>query len=120
VLDYRWYEVAKYLLRPTFGTVSYPIFMNLNAWNKLTDQQKQLMLAEGRKVEDMWFNEWVKLGEEETRQLLSRGAQITEMGAEQRTKANKALADTLFQLGLQYNAKDVGELREFGKAKGLY
>ena len=67
-----------------------------------------------------WVAEWVKLGEEETRQLLSRGDQITEMGAEQRTKANKALADTLFQLGLQYNAKDVGELREFGKAKGLY
>jgi len=120
VLDYRWYEVAKYLLRPTFGTVVYPIFMNLNAWNRLTDQQKQLMLSEGRKVEDMWFTEWVKLGDEETRQLLSRGAQITEMGQAQRAKANKALADTLFQLGLQYNAKDVGELREFGKAKGLY
>jgi hypothetical protein len=28
--------------------------------------------------------------------------------------------DTLFQLGMQYNAKDVGELREFAKAKGLY
>lgn len=120
VLNYRWYEVAKHLLRPTFGNLVHPIFMNLNAWNRLTDQQKQLMLGEGRKIEDMWLAEWTKLSDEEHGKLLERGAQVTNMGEAQRAKVNKAMADTLFQLGLQYNAKDVGELREFGKAKGLY
>ena len=120
VLDYRWYEVAKYLLRPTFGNLAHSILINLNTWNRLTDQQKQLMLAEGRKIEDLWFTEWVRLGDEEHRELLARGSQVTQMGEAQRAKVNKALADTLFQLGSQYNAKDVGELREFGKSKGLY
>jgi TRAP-type transport system periplasmic protein len=91
VLDYRWHEVAKYIMRPTFGTVVYPIFMNLSAWNRLTDQQIKLILDEGRKVEDMWFTEWVKLGDEEAKQLIARGAQLTDIGADKKAKLNKAL-----------------------------
>lgn len=33
---------------------------------------------------------------------------------------NKALVDTLFEIGIRYNSKDISELREFAKAKGLY
>lgn len=120
VLDYRWYEVAKYVMRPTFGTVVYPIFMNLAAWNKLTEAQRTLMLDEGRKVEDMWFTEWVKLGDAEAKTLVERGAQLTNIGEEKKAVLNKALADTLFQIGLKNNAKDVGELRDWAKSKGLY
>jgi TRAP-type C4-dicarboxylate transport system substrate-binding protein len=120
VLDYRWYEVGKYLLRPTFGKVVYPIFMNLNAWNKLTDAQRQLMLAEGRKVEDMWFGEWVKLGDAEYRELVARGAQTTEMGAAQKAKLARAFYDTLWDIALKYNTREIEPLRDFAKAKGLY
>lgn len=120
VLDYRWYEVAKYITRPTFGTVVYPIFMNLAAWNKLTEPQQKLMLDEGRKVEDMWFTEWVKLADAEAKELQARGAQITNLGDDKKGKLNKALADTLFQLAEKTNAKDTGELLDFAKSKGLY
>jgi TRAP-type C4-dicarboxylate transport system substrate-binding protein len=120
VLDYRWYEVAKYIVRPTFGMLTYPIFFNLDAWNRLSDQQKQILLGEGSKVEDLFFPEWTKLADEEAAKLAERGTQITQVGNEKKDGLNKALVDTLFQLGMQYNAKDVGELREFAKAKGLY
>jgi TRAP-type transport system periplasmic protein len=120
VLDYRWYEVAKYLVRPTFGMLAYPIFFNLEAWKKLNDQQKQIFLDEGRKAEDAFFPEWTKLADDEAAKLAERGVRITQVGVEKKDGLNKALVDTLFQLGMQYNAKDVGELREFAKAKGLY
>lgn len=120
VLDYRWYEVAKYLLRPTFGKVVYPIFMNLNAWNKLTDAQRKIMLDEGRKVEDTWFAEWVQLGDEEYRQLIAKGAQPTEMGAPQKAKLTRALYDTLWEVALKLNTREIEPLRDFAKAKGLY
>ena len=120
VLDYRWYEVAKYLVRPTFGMLTYPIFFNLDAWKKLPDQQKQIFLDEGRKAEDGFFPEWTKLAEDEATTLAERGVQTTQVGADKKDGLNKALVDTLFQLGTQYNAKDVGELRDFAKAKGLY
>lgn len=120
VLDYRWYEVAPNLLRPTFGKVIYPIMMNLNAWNKLTDAQRQIMLEEGRKAEDMWYGEWTKLADAEHRELLKRGAQVTEMGTSQKAKLARALADTTWEVALKYNAKEIEPLRDFAKAKGLY
>jgi hypothetical protein len=52
--------------------------------------------------------------------LTEHGAQITYVGTEKRDGVNKAVVDTLFQLGMQYNSKNVGELREFAEAKGLY
>lgn len=120
VLGYRWYEVGKYLLRPTFGTVIYPIFVNLDAWNKLDDNQRKIMLDEGRKIEDAWFVEWVRLADEEREQLLAKGVKLTEMGEPQKAKLWRALADTLWEVALQRNSKDVSDLREFAKAKGLY
>jgi TRAP-type C4-dicarboxylate transport system substrate-binding protein len=120
VLDYRWYEVAKYIARPTFGMLTYPIFFNLNAWNKLTDPQRKILLDEGRKIEDLFYVEWTKLADEEAAKLMQNGAQITNIGGDRKDQLNKALVDTLFQLGMQYNPKDIGELREFAKTKGLY
>jgi TRAP-type C4-dicarboxylate transport system substrate-binding protein len=120
ILDYRWYEVAKYLVRPTFGLLTYPIFMNLTAWNKLPESQKEILLDEGRKAEDHFFVEWIRLADDEAAKLKERGAQITEVGADKRDKLNKALVDTLFELGMKSNPKDVGELQEFAKARGLY
>jgi TRAP-type transport system periplasmic protein len=120
VLDYRWYEVAKYLVRPTFAMLTYPIFFNLDAWNKLNDRQKKILLDEGRKAEDLFYPEWTKLAEEEAAKLKERGVQIVEVGADKRDKMNKALVDTLFEIGLKSSPKDVGELRDFARAKGLY
>jgi TRAP-type C4-dicarboxylate transport system substrate-binding protein len=120
VLDYRWYEVAKYAVRPTFGMLTYPIFFNLDAWKRLSDQQRAILLQEGRKAEDSFFPEWTRLADDEAAKLAERGVQITYVGPEKKDGLNKALVDTLFQLGTQYNPKDVGELREFAKAKGLY
>ena len=100
--------------------LAYPIFFNLTAWNKLTDQQKKILLEEGQKAEDDFFVEWIRLADEEAAKLKGRGAQITEVGADKKDKLNKALVDTLFELGMKSSPKDVGELREFAKAKGLY
>jgi TRAP-type transport system periplasmic protein len=120
VLDYRWYEVAKYILRPTFGMLTYPIFFNLNAWSKLTPQQQKILLDEGRKAEDHFFVAWNKLADAELAELKKRGAQMTEVGKDKHDKMNKALVDTLFEIGLKTSPKDVGELRDFARSKGLY
>ena len=49
--DYKIYEVAGYLARPTFGYISTTIFMNLDKYNRLTDQEKQWVDAAGIKSE---------------------------------------------------------------------
>ena len=40
VLGMRWYEVAKYMLRPGFGLSTYLFLMNLDTWNKLSDAER--------------------------------------------------------------------------------
>jgi TRAP-type transport system periplasmic protein len=115
VLDYRWYEVAKYLARPTFGMLAYPIFFNLDAWKKLSDQQKQIFLDEGRKAEDSFFPEWTKLADEEAAKLAERGVQITYVGAEKKDGLNKALVDGLFELGMKKEPKDIRACLQLGR-----
>ena len=120
MLDYRWYEVAKYVTRPSFGMLAYPIFFNLNAWNRLTPQQKEILLEEGRKAEDAFYPEWVKLADDEAAKLAERGVQISEINPAKHESLHKALADTLFQMGLRTKPEEVGELRDFARSKGLY
>lgn len=119
VLGYRWYEVAKYLVRPTFGRLVYPIFFNLDAWNKLTDQQKKIISDEARKSEDAFYVEWVKMANDEEAQLKAKGSQITELKIP-KDKLNKELGDAEFEIAIKQDPKNIGELREFAKSKGLY
>jgi len=119
VLNMRWYEVAKYLLRPSFGLNHYMILVNLNAWNRLTDAERNAMLAEGRKVEEIWFKEYDRMVDEEEVELTKRGMQITEMGAEQKAKVQAAWASAQWDLVEKKNPQEGKDLRALLKSKGL-
>jgi TRAP-type transport system periplasmic protein len=119
VLSMRWYEVAKYMLRPSFGLSHYLFLMNLTAWNRLTDAEKAIMLAEGRKVEDIWFKEYDRMVDEEEAELVKRGMQVTEMGAAQKTKLQAAWASAQWDLAEKKNGQEAKDLRELLKRQGL-
>lgn len=120
ILANRWNEPARYLLRPSFGVAVYPVFMNLDAWNKLTPAQQKIMLEEGRKIEDTFYSEWSRLVDEEHKKLLAAGSTITEMGAEQRKKMAASWSDALWAAARsQKNATDIDSLHAFAKKNGL-
>ncbi len=119
LLGYRWYEVAKYLVRPAFGYVVQPIFMNLAAWNKLSEADKKMLLQEGRRIEDQWDKEAARLAAEEEKALLGKGMMITQMGDAQKAKLKQAWSDGLWDLTSQKAKKDIDELRAFAKRNGL-
>jgi TRAP-type C4-dicarboxylate transport system substrate-binding protein len=119
VLAMRWYEVAKYMLRPTFGLSHYLLLVNLNAWNRLTDAERNAMLAEGRKVEDIWFKEYDRMVDEEEAELIKRGMQITEMGPQQKAKLQAAWAAAQWELVEKKNGQEGKDLRELLKKAGL-
>ena len=57
ILDYKWYEVTKYLLRPRFGDTVYGVLVNLDSWNKLPKDLQNTVIqvvmemeVEGRKT----------------------------------------------------------------------
>jgi TRAP-type C4-dicarboxylate transport system substrate-binding protein len=119
VLGMRWYEVAKYMLRPSFGRAHYLFLMNLNAWNRLTDAERNILLAEGRKAEETWFKEYDRLVQEEEAALIQRGMQITEMGAAQKAKVQPAWAQAQWDLAAKKNGQEAKDLRELLKRQGL-
>lgn len=119
VLGMRWYEVAKYMLRPSFGVAHYLFLMNLNAWNRLTDAERNILLAEGRKAEETWFKEYDRMVQDEEAALIQRGMQITEMGTEQKTKVQPAWAQAQWDLAEKKSGQEAKDLRELLKRQGL-
>lgn len=119
VLNYRWNEVAKYALRPGMGTNIQPILMNLDAWNKLPEADRQILLQEGRKAEDAWYKTAPRLWQEEEKGMIAKGMKMTQMGKAQKAKLRSTWQDGLFELGATKNAKDVEEFRQFARSKKL-
>lgn len=121
VLALRWYEVAKYLLRPAYGFSIQPIFMNLNAWNRLSDAERKILLDEGRKIEDAWYREAGRLAEEEEKALIAKGMMLTQVGPALRAKVPSAFSEGLWEIAAQNpkTRKDVEDLRQFARQKGL-
>jgi TRAP-type C4-dicarboxylate transport system substrate-binding protein len=120
-LSFRWNEVSKYLLRPAFGVETAPILMNLNAWNRLSEADRQIIQQEARKVEDAFFKEVVRMWQDEEKALFAKGMAITQMGEAQKAKLHAAWADGIWALAAapEKNRKDVEELRQFARSKKL-
>jgi TRAP-type transport system periplasmic protein len=119
VLDYKWNEVAKYLLRPLFGSSSYYLFINLNTWKGLSKSQQAVLVDEGQKIGEFWDTEWLRLTKLEQDKLLAAGSKVTEVSPELGNKLSAAFADGLWTLSSASDPTGTAELRAFAKAHGL-
>src|SRR3546814_12271827 len=43
-LQYKWHEVTNYMLKPTFGQNTHQIFINIRRWDRLSEQEQQLLI----------------------------------------------------------------------------
>lgn len=119
-VNYRWYEVAKYMLRPSVGFNFNPVLMNLDAWNNLTPEEQQIFTEIGHKYEGIWYEAAGELMRQEEQALLDRGMQIVEMGAAKQEDLRQVWSDGLWQLGIESNGRAVTEeMRAVAAEKGL-
>jgi len=72
-LDYKWYEVVKYMIRPRFGEVVSPILVNLNSWNGLSKDLQDLLTKTVIEMEDEYRSAMIGSVESEERELQNRG-----------------------------------------------
>jgi TRAP-type transport system periplasmic protein len=119
VLAMRWYEVAKYMLRPSFGLSHYLFLMNLNSWNRLSDSERGVLSAEGRKSEEIWFKEYDRMVQEEEAELIKRGMQVTEMGADQKAKLQATWASAQWDLAEKKSGQEAKDLHELLRRQSL-
>ena len=118
-LDYRWVEVAKYLLRPGFGVNYEPLFMNLDAWEALSKEDQDILNNVARRVEKAWVENATQVWSEEEQALIKQGAKITEMGPAQQEKLQEAWSQGLIKQATAKDAKLTEELVDFARSNGM-
>lgn len=119
VKDFKWQEVAGYMVRPTFGSISMMITMNLAKYNSLTPEQRKWVDEAGRKTEldsDAFFK---KLIEEEFAFLKSKGMKETVMNSEDAKNVEKFWNDGLWKMAQQTSGDAGKKFQELAMQKGM-
>lgn len=88
VKDFKWNEVADYMVRPTFGSITMMIMMNLNKYNSLPAEERRWIDEAGKKTELdslAFFNARV---DSEIKYLENKGMKYTQMSSDDAKKVN--------------------------------
>jgi TRAP-type C4-dicarboxylate transport system substrate-binding protein len=119
MISLRWNEVTKYRMRPTFGAVTVPVFINLNRWNKLTKQEQSIMEEAGRQneLEVYWLVRQMQMKEEKELDRLGMSYQF--LPAEKAAKIEAVYAQGIHELAEKCCGKEARELRKLAADAGL-
>lgn len=118
-VNFKWYEVAPYIARPTFGVSTHILFMNLDAWNELSASQQQLLLEEGRQLEHDAIKTFNKVIEEEVATLKSHGVEETRF-SQPAEQIQKYWNDGVWDVAMKApTAADAKAMRELALEAGL-
>jgi TRAP-type C4-dicarboxylate transport system substrate-binding protein len=75
-IDYKWYEVAKYMLRPRFGENVTVFLVNLNSWNRLPKDLQELLTKIVMEMEEEGRAAMASSLESEEKELQKRGMEL--------------------------------------------
>jgi TRAP-type C4-dicarboxylate transport system substrate-binding protein len=100
IKEQNWHEVAGYLSRPVFGATSAYIFMNLDAWNGLSNDQQVLIERAAIEIEKEVQINFDAMAMEEEAFLLSNGMQLTQIPAEEASKLNTLMFEGAWQVAM--------------------
>jgi len=119
-IDFKWYEVAKYMTRPTFGHSSYTLTMNMDKFKALGEADRNTLVEEAKKAE-YWGMEAMD------KQVQSDIVKMSELGMIE-TKFEKARFDDtmakyyggLWEVAAEHkgSADAVKQLHELAKKTG--
>lgn len=120
-VNFKWYEVAKYMMRPRFGVSPYTVTMNLNKFNKMTKEDQKLLLDLGRKLEQKVPALFDDATNNEIAKLKELGVQETALEPTVGKNMVDGFIKGIWNLSMDGNKKTAGrvmELYEMAKAKG--
>ncbi|MDB5568850.1 MAG: dctP 8 [Hyphomicrobiales bacterium] len=118
-LDLRFYEVAKYYVRPSFGVSTLLIFANLDAWSKISPADQAAVLEVGKKVEKHIYSVFDKMADDEAAELRKRGVQETKPSPENVAKMNGYWMEGVWDLVKKKNGAEADSLLKLVMDKKL-
>jgi TRAP-type C4-dicarboxylate transport system substrate-binding protein len=120
-VDFKWYEVTKYMVRPTWGNSLHFLLANLEKFNKLAPAERDALVKEGAAIELSGMDAMDKRTADEIVELKKHGITEVQANAETFRKAVDIFTEGLWQQAI--GAKATGErakaFREFVTAKGI-
>ncbi|MBW3097256.1 TRAP transporter substrate-binding protein DctP [Pseudohoeflea coraliihabitans] len=118
-LDYGWFEVADYFLRPAFGTGTYMILMNLEKWDSLDEAEQTLLLDQGVALEKQAIVKLAEVANKEEAALKERGMQATSICGDKAQTVEHDWAEGVWALGIERGGERVKALKEAVTEAGL-
>lgn len=118
-LQFKWYEVAPYMMRPTFGVVTHQIFMNKDKWDALSAEDQAIMLKAGADLEKAAYQEFTDRASAELDAMEKAGAKYTDLGATQKAELDKIWRDGVWGLASSISGADADNLRAMLKKNGM-
>ena len=109
VKDFKWQEVASYIVRPVFGSITMMMSMNLKKYNSLTPEQRKWIDEAGKQAEldsDAFFKNLIA---EELKYLQSAGMKITNMNPDDAKNVEKYWNEGLWKMAQQTSGADVAK-----------
>lgn len=119
VKDFKWQEVAGYMVRPVFGSISMMLTMNLKKYNSLPADQRKWIDEAGKKTEldsDAFFK---KLINDEFAFLKSKGMKETKMNANDAKNVEKYWNEGLFSMAQKTSGASGKEFQKLAIKKGM-
>ena len=119
LVNLKFYEVVKYMARPTFGGSNTFIMMNLKKWQSLDSKTQDVMKAAAKKVEDgmPWFAQKEQLEDEQG--MIVNGARYTYFETENAARLTRLFDEGLWAQAVRKSGAPAQELVDLIKAKGM-
>lgn len=119
--DLKLHEVAGHMLRPTFGWCGAVMTMNLDAYKKLDAKDREIIVAEARKLEKTGIAAYNKLTDAEDKELRGLGIKETRLSDEVFANVMKNYRKNMWEVSASFKGsrKAVNDLRALARSKGL-
>lgn len=117
--DFKWYEVADYMADPVFGQVGVMIFMNLDAWNALSEEEKAAMERAATRLETETIERFDTLAAAEKEELLGLGMKMTAFSEAEAAQFEQLWSNGVWSIASKTAPEATAELRDLARKAGL-
>lgn len=118
-VGFRWYEVADYMIRPSFGQVGHPVFMSLDTWNGLDAEMQALIERVAEEYEAQGAANFDTVVAQEEKTLATEGMTVTELGDSYVSRLGQAWYNGVMELAAQQSPDAVAEIRAMARETDL-
>jgi TRAP-type C4-dicarboxylate transport system substrate-binding protein len=118
-VGFKWYEVADYMMRPSWGQVGHPVFMNLETWNSLDPEMQDLISRAAEEYEAEAMENFDRIVAEEEAILAEEGMTVTELSDQYLGELDTAWYQGAMDLAAKQSPDAIAGLRKLAQETGV-